>query len=345
MIEVANAVNQELLTNVSPKRGLSLDELLSKAEEIQDMCEDFTVSTVGSNNVRFDSDTGNLLFVPDGEIIRSSPMSRHALSQLCSKVGVPVRYIEKCLEGGMTDLAADNINYWIQDLGKNLFIREHNNRVRGILSDRYMTLDTPDILSVLTDVIDPDQFTTRGYFLSPERFHARIIQNEMMNVQGEDLFAGVQIDSSDVGRSTLIARFFVFKQVCTNGLVVAKFGGTMFEQRHVGIRVDDFRLEFEQSLSRIPDLISTTIDMVSNSRKDKIDLSDVSSPAFSQGLQMSSARLSSESVTKVISLMRERYSLTRWGLVNSLTEVAQDFTLERRIEIERFAGDLLSREL
>ena len=52
-------------------------------------------------------------------------------------------------------------------------------------------------------------------------------------------------------------------------------------------------------------------------------------------------RLSDDSMTKVISMMTEKYSPTRWGLINSITEVAQDFTLERRVELEKIAGDLL----
>lgn len=37
-----------------------------------------------------------------------------------------------------------------------------------------------------------------------------------------------------------------------------------------------------------------------------------------------------------------KYGTHDWGVINSLTEVAQDYTLERRIALERIAGDLLS---
>lgn len=39
--------------------------------------------------------------------------------------------------------------------------------------------------------------------------------------------------------------------------------------------------------------------------------------------------------------MKDRYDMSRWGLINGITEVAQDFTLERRLELERMAGNLL----
>ena len=45
--------------------------------------------------------------------------------------------------------------------------------------------------------------------------------------------------------------------------------------------------------------------------------------------------------SKVIDLMREKYDSSRWGLINSITEVAQDFSLERRLDLEAIAGNLL----
>ena len=36
-----------------------------------------------------------------------------------------------------------------------------------------------------------------------------------------------------------------------------------------------------------------------------------------------------------------RYENNNWGLINSITEVAKETTLERRIEIEKYAGSIL----
>ena len=52
-------------------------------------------------------------------------------------------------------------------------------------------------------------------------------------------------------------------------------------------------------------------------------------------------KLSDDGVSKVFQFMTDKYGFSKWGFVNSLTEVAQDYTLERRIEIEKIAGDVL----
>lgn len=352
VIESTEVDTRELLSLPTPKSKVSFDDLYHKAREIQSLCIDYNVSNVSEKNMRMSSENGNLVFLPDDSPFSEEPlvrvdmgMTRYAMSQLCNKLGVPVRYLEKCFDAGMIDLASENVNAWLSEYNKNLFIREYNGKIRGVLSDRYMTLDTPDIMDVISDVVDSSDYSTKGYFLSPERFHARIVQNTMMKIGGEDLFAGIQIDSSDVGRSTLLVRFMIFKQVCTNGLCLSRGSGVLFEQRHIGISIDDFRSEFKESMSRIPILMENAIDFIEEARQtdDKYSVhrfSESQMKDFVDRVKLKT-KLSDESIVKVINFMQEKYSPTRWGLINSITEVAQDFTLDRRVELEKIAGDML----
>lgn len=342
-IESTVVDTRELLSLPTQRSRVTFDDLYQKAMGIQSLCKDYNVS---DKNMFMSSVNGNLVFKSDESPIKiDMGMTRYALSQLCNKLGVPVRYLEKCFDAGQIDLASDNVNAWLEDYNKNLFIREYDGKIRGVLSDRYMTLDTPDIMDVISDVVDSSDYSTKGYFLSPERFHARIVQNTMMNIGGEDLFAGIQIDSSDVGRSTLLVRFMIFKQVCTNGLCVSRGSGVLFEQRHIGISIDDFRSEFKESMKRIPVLMDSSIDFIEEARQrdDRYSVNRFSESQMKEFVERVKlkTKLSDDSVSKVINFMQEKYSPTRWGLINSITEVAQDFTLERRVELEKIAGDML----
>ena len=327
---------------------VDLNELFRQAVEIQNECQDFNVSNVTYKNVRYDGDTCRLLYQPDDTSVgsRSMAMTRHSLSQLCNKIGVPIRYIDKCIDSGRLDLAADNINSWIDDFGKNLFIREYKNTIRGVLSDRYSALDTPHIMEVINDVLDFDEYSIKGHFLTPERFHARIVQKEMMNINGEDLFAGIQIVSSDVGRSILIVKFMIWKQVCTNGLCLSQGGGVLFQQKHIGIDASEFRDGFRASLSNIPTLVEHAKELVEEARSSDNGRYSIKTfneqqlKDFVERVKMKT-KLSDDGVQKVLQLMTDKYSQSKWGFVNSLTEVAQDYTLERRLEIEKIAGDVL----
>lgn len=337
------AVDTRELITVS---HVDLEELFRQAVTIQNECKDYNVSNVTCKNVRYDGDTCKLLYQPDDKDLgsRGKAMTRHSLSQLCAKIGVPVRYIDKCIDSGRLDLAADNINSWLDDFGKNLFIREHGKTIRGVLSDRYSVLDTPDIMQVLSEVVPFDQYRIKGHFLTPERFHARFVQKEMMNINGEDLFAGIQIDSSDVGRSILTVQFMIWKQVCSNGLCISQGGGMLFSQKHIGIDRDEFRDSFKQSIGNIPVLMEHSRELVEEARKgDKYSTKNFNEEQlqdFVDRIKLKT-KLPDAGVQKVIQLMNETYGSSTWGFVNSLTDVAQDYTLDRRLEIERVAGEML----
>ncbi len=331
--------NKEVI-DLKPK---TLDTLLKTARDIEVLSSDYMVRRANSQKIRF-NETAGITFIAEDVGIRKLPISRYALGQMCTKIGVPTRYIDKCIESGRLDLAQDNINSWLQDYNKDLFIREYNGGVRGVLSSKYSVCDSHEILKVVDDVVDLSKYKVKGSFLNEERLHVRLIGNEMLPIDGEDLFAGLYIDSSDVGRSILTVRFGIYKQVCTNGLVISKFGGTLFEQRHIGISADEFHQGLVASLSRVDELTEYAIGSIERTRQESshwtIRKNQEDIQEFINHIRQQT-NLSENSANKVVDLMVNKYEDTRWGLINSITEVAQDFTLERRLELERIAGNML----
>lgn len=326
---------------------VTFGSLIKKSQEIDSLCEDYTVNRANSGNMRFNESAG-ITFIPNGKdsTVQRLPLSRFALGQLCTKVGVPTRYIDKCIDSGRIDLAKDNINSWLEDYNKDLFIREYNGTVRGVLSSKYSVCDSHEILKVLEDAVDLSKYKIKGSFLNEERLHLRLVSTEMLPTDGEDLFAGLFINSSDVGRSILTVQFGIYKQVCTNGLVIAKAGGTLFEQKHIGISADEFHQGLVASLANIDLLTEHAVEWV-NRAKNRYNHWSVETEhpedieEFVAYIRQQT-NLSDDSAHKVISLMQTKYEDTRWGLINGITEVAQDFTLERRIELERIAGNMLA---
>ncbi len=355
MIEVSTQeVNKQpkevvCTVDISPTKGIQL--LREKANGIQNECYDVMLKEVSYENfaihVGGDGDISAFFKTADMGIVRES-LSRYALGQLCNKLGVPVRYIEKCIKADQNVLANKNLNTWIEDYNKDLFLRIYQHKVRGILSNRYSVLDTPDII----DVIDESTkgLKVKGYYMSEERFHVRLVQQHMMKINGEDLYAGIQIDSSDVGRSPLNVMFFIYKQICSNGLAVANRRGSLFTQRHISICTDDFREQLSQSLKTLPTLISEYEHIIQRcanqytlmgtkyfSGKDDFD---TVLKEFIQKIRYKT-NLTEDGAKKVVNLVGEKYGPSDWGVVNALTEVAQNYTLERRIELEKIAGSLL----
>ena len=328
--------------SIAPK---TIDSLIILANDIALKSNDYTVKKANSlTSARFNENAGLTFVAEDGEV-RSLSISRHALSQLGTKIGVPARYLEKCVSSGRIDLAQDNVNSWLEDYNKDLFIREYNGGIRGILSSKYSVCDSHEILKALDYSVDLSQYEVKGSYLNEERLHLRLISKEMLPIDGEDLFAGLFVDSSDVGRSILTVKFGIYKQVCTNGLVIARAGGTLFEQKHIGISADEFHEGLVASICNIDLLTENAVEWVKSSKRKENRWSvngghEGEIREFVAHIRQQT-NLSEDSASKVISLMQTKYEDNRWGLINSITEVAQDFTLERRLELERIAGNML----
>ena len=337
--------NRELLTITNTMFG----DIVSKSREIASNCEDFYISKANNTNIRFNEQLGITYIDNESSKVHKSPISKFALSQLGAKLGVPTRYLDKCISSGRIDLAQDNINSWLEDYNKDLFIREYKGSIRGVLSTKYSVCDTNEILDVVSSNIDIQNYNVKGYYLSPERFHLRLVQKTKMNVQGEDLFAGMTIDSSDVGRSVLNCRFLVFKQVCTNGLILSQGETNLFSQRHIGINTKEFAKNLASSIECLPKIITSVEERIERTRNsDSILLPNEIYSMTDQEVKdlMDDIRrdtgLSEAHTRKVISIIEEeRYEANKWGYINALTDVAKDLTLEKRLDLEKYAGTLL----
>ena len=332
------------IKEVIDTRPKTLNKLIEKAHEIESRSNDYMVRHASSHNIRFNERAG-ITFISEDQCIRDFPISRYALGQLSSKIGVPVRYLDKCIQSGRIDLAQDNVNSWLEDYNKDLFIREFSGGIRGVLSNKYSVCDSHEILEAVDDAVDLSKYKVKGSFLNEERLHVRLIGKEMLPVDGEDLFAGLFLDSSDVGRNILTVKFGIYKQVCTNGLVIARAGGTLFEQKHIGITAEEFHDGLVKSLQNVDLLTDHAVEWVQRAKNRYNHWSvETEHPedieAFVAYIRQQT-NLSDDSAHKVISLMQTKYEDTRWGLINGITEVAQDFTLERRLELERIAGSML----
>ena len=357
---------KEVITNfdIAPAKGLEL--LRESSEEIQSKCHDTLLSNVSLEKMALccNSYEGEVLakYRTDSKSpVMRKTFSDHAFSQFCGKIGVPTQYILKCMKQGYDELAERNMNEWLDDYSGSLFIREYNDKIRGVLSARYSPFDTPQILDVLGTVTRGMDLKLKGYFMNEERFHARFIQTEPMPVKGEDLFGGIVIDSSDVGRSALTVNFFIYKQICTNGLCVSRGSGNLFHQKHLNICTDDFREELSASIKLLPELVAEYTHVISVLKESNslvtIGGKDIS-PIIGMNLTLdhedrnklvqeliehikTKTKLQDAGVEKVLKIADTNYDYSNWGIINAITEVAQDYTLEKRIELEKSAANML----
>lgn len=340
----------------------SLQVIIKEAREIGSHCYDYMCSS-DKSSVRFGIDVFNEMYFSHTTVLPPSmyKVSKHALSQLCVKLGIPVQYIKKLCKSPSLDLVqlpSYILNTHIRAYkGRDLMFRFYKDTLRGVLSSKYSVLDTVEILNAMEKIYlsgsCPQIFEMKikGYYLDYERLHIRMIYPvplSIPSVSDKDLYLGLQIDSSDVGKSSLFIRAFIFKQVCTNGMVVSVLGKNLFQQRHVGIDKENFEKGLYNALSSLPTVQDVVVGMIESSSQhgESYDMFDGESEVSKSFMKDSGIPAKDLESLKsfVLSYAEDEDNITSWNLINGLTEYAQSLgSLDRRLEVEKYAGEYLER--
>lgn len=274
----------------------------------------------------------------EGEL-RTSDITQFAFSQLCTRLGIPASYVKKCVDSGKNDLAIDNFRIWANDCDKTFLIREQDGVIRAVLSDSYKSFDSHKVMRTLQNTVDRGQYKANGAFLSADRLHVRFVSREPMNVKNETspIYSGFTVTSSDVGRGSLSMYYFLYRQICDNGMTVTDKRGTLFRQTHIGTAMTSGKLElFNRAFMNMDYLNDMALENIYLNQEKKLN-------AFEVQMYLDKTRrelkLSEKAQEDLLDIISARYDYTSWGVLNGITELAQRYTLDTRIDFETFAGN------
>lgn len=289
-------------------------------------------------NIRVKQDEQNILLdVKDkGEFL----FSNNGLTALCNAAGVPTTYIKKCLGENHADLACKNINTWLDRLSqdKEMFLRTTDNRLYGLLSNKYTVFDDHEVLDAVEGVLSPyHNYSVKNYYISPEILKARIVSREKININGEELSFGFDIKNSRVGRASCEIAIIIYRWICSNGVIFGGGKGFMYAKRHIAISREQFITEFVEMLDQAPDTVKYIKKSIEDSQGIQLN---------SQNIQNLINRFKAENISRnaagrIEQIMDEKYNRTLWGMTQAITELAQEYNLETREKMEEFAGKIL----
>jgi len=193
-------------------------------------------------------ESNNIIFVAEGEtnsvrlqddFLSQSGMyelSTVAKQQLCSTVGIPLQYFDKCPDW----LRKQNMDYHLSRMSKNFFARtykghpERENQVRGFLSEKYGVIDYAPTVAAINNVIGTDimkQPVIMKDYYADDILRIHVVDKAAEVMEGS--FSGIMVTNSELGLHKLDASFAVYTLVCTNGLVLPRMVSG-FSRRHIG---------------------------------------------------------------------------------------------------------------
>jgi len=306
------------------------------------------------------------------------PLKPHAHAQLATHLEIPQRYYDR-MRAERPGLLAENVNAWLhRDADANntkRMVRTLDGQARAFLSSSYRPLDNheladavlPILLQTKAQIVSTAITETRMYVKAilpslsdeiPEGLQLGVGHNFMRK---DVVVAGLVVSNSEVGAGAVRVEPMVFKTRCTNLAIIAE---SKMKRHHVGrdrgLDVDGSSIEEllrdETKHARDVAFWNMVRDVVTSAFDPKVFRSHVErmrqaaeEPIESDDLlrvvEVTSKKLAvPESLNNsILKQLAGGADLSRWGLVNAYTAVANDAAeYETSTMLERAGGEILA---
>ena len=264
-------------------------------------------------------------------------LTDHSLGQLCGRLDIGRSYISKCLPVSQ-ELVAHNLNFWInKNKNRKLMIRTKgygtNDTARAIMSDRYKRIDNDVVVNhSLNKLMDMNAELKYAHYDGDYLNITAVTPKLEGEVEKDDIVqGGITITNSEVGGGSLIIQPFIYRLVCTNGMVAPRYLNR-FYARHVGKIVID--TEKDDQWITIIDNMKKQIELVSNSElfqenlqklkdatKQSINSHQIVQLAKRQGVSDSERAQIFERLGKYVG---DTFTTSKYELANAITNLAND---------------------
>ena len=347
------------------KLGRSLNEVIVDLEKQSEAKADFIAPARG---MRMQED-GNTFEI--NHLGSKEKMSFNATNVLHRQIGsalnIPAKYYDLMKEE-KPELLAQNINTWFKDMEKDkkymvrTFQYPEESIGRAMLSPQYRRIDNLMIAeTVLPMFAGTDQYEVVSCEVTERRLYFKIVNRRLEAdvVPGDTVQAGVIVSNSEVGMGAVSVQPFVYRLVCTNGMVVTEMGS---RRTHVGRVQEAMDNSFEIYTSetqeaedkalalKIRDQARVAIDeamfnkVVRSLRMAKGEFID-GNPAEVIRLTGKVYDFTNKEQTGILKHLVEGGDLSKYGLSNAVTRTSQDTKdYDRATELEGIGWKVATME-
>ena len=285
---------------------------------------------------------------------------RHALSQICQRAGLPLRYAqylqEEQREGWGSKLLAHNLNEIYGHFDSRYLLRSYDGQLRGFLSDRFRRLDSRPIVEEFAKSCQKvGAVPIEGYSTETKIALKAMLPMVFEPVPNEVLAFGVCLENSDYGNGALSLRVFMLRLWCTNYAIADE----SLRQVHLGKRLTDsiswsnrtYDLDTRTMGSAISDVVGHSLSeekttelcgVIRQANEEKIDPRKAIEK-FKRDLTKGEV----ESVTTAYNMPDVEQlppGNTLWRMSNAISWVAGNTDdVERKLELMKVAGKVLKK--
>lgn len=264
-------------------------------------------------------------------------LNDHSLNNLCNKLEIGTRYISKCLPVSQS-LVTHNLNFWINNTkSRELMLRTvegHDiNRVRAIMTNRYKRIDNDVVANAtLTKLMDMGAELKYSHYDGDNlNITAVLPKLEGEVVEGDFVQGGITITNSEIGQGSLVVKPFIYRLVCTNGMVAPEYLN-QFYAKHVGKMIIDIdnddqwktivsKMEQQLELVANPELFEENLNKLKQATEQKINSHQIEVLAKNHGLSDVERAGVFERLNHYVG---DTFVTSKYDVANAITNIAND---------------------
>jgi hypothetical protein len=333
------------------KTGRTLVELAQELIAQQESKRDFHASTksltmVPSGEFQLDVNTGTEMM----------PATSYAHAQMASKLSIPKVYYDRMLKDSPF-LLANNVNHWLEKRQEETsLIRTLRGQMRAFLSNRYRIVDNHDILEMVIPELAQmgSGIEIISCQVTDEKMYLKVINKnvEAAIAVGDPVQAGFILSNGEIGNSSISVEPFIYRLVCTNGLILKDRKQRKNHAGRVNENADLYASDTLQAIDdafklKIRDLVRNAIN-ISTFQEAVTDMQGAKSnlitgnPVKAVEVTAKAIGLSESESGSVLNHLIRAGDLSQFGMLNAVTRAAEDIeSYDRATEIERLGSSVL----
>ena len=232
------------------KLGRNISEIAQEVQSLREYGKDFVVNT---RAMEADAEERDDVFFDISEDLPYHKATDLAHGQIAAAAKIPKAYYDR-MRAECPSLLAENINHWWNDGGKKRLVRTDaaTDTIRAFLSDRYRPLDNYELLGSIMPAFEDSGLEMKSCELTESRLYLKATSPRLVGdvAVGDTVQGGIVVSNSEVGQGSLRIDEFLYRLVCTNGMVQATTVRKTHLGRSTGIGAVDAAQEFYKDSTR-----------------------------------------------------------------------------------------------
>ena len=335
------------------KNGMNLIELAQEIMRRAGTKQDFV------------AETPDLVFGDNSLVIGNAgayPLTDHAHGQIADRVGIPKRYYDR-MKAEAPALLADNVNHWFQETPERRMVRTLDGQARAFLSDRYHRIDNEQIADAALPVLleHGGHGAVVSCCITDSKLYIQALFPRLEGEvkRGDPVQGGVIVSNGEIGNGALDIRPMIYRLVCTNGLISGQIAeDSRLRRNHVGRRMEsgeDYSVYSDETLKADDRALSLKIrdsilalaqpglfNRILAELRDAAHQQPVSNPMAAVAELGKAYPVAQGERDSILTHLIRNADYSKWGLVNAITETANDHSsYDRAVELQAMGGRVL----